>query len=70
MKTESYHIDGMACAACSSAVERVTRKMDGVQSSDVNLTTNKMVITYDEGKVTESMIVGEKWQRQDFRHRK
>ena len=57
MKTESYHIDGMACAACSSAVERVTRKMDGVQSSDVNLTTNKMVITYDEGKVTESMIV-------------
>ena len=57
MKTESYHIDGMACAACSSAVERVTRKMDGVQSSDVNLTTNKMVITYDEEKVTESMIV-------------
>lgn len=57
MKTESYHIDGMACAACSSAVERVTRKMDGVQSSDVNLTTNKMVITYDEGKVTEFMIV-------------
>ena len=57
MKTESYHIDGMSCAACSSAVERVTRKMDGVQSSDVNLTTNKMVITYDEGKVTESMIV-------------
>lgn len=57
MKTEVYNIEGMACAACSSAVERVTRKLDGVQSSDVNLTTNKMVITYDESKVTEQMIV-------------
>lgn len=57
MKTEIYHIEGMACAACSSAVERVTRKMEGVQSSDVNLTTNRMVITYDESMVTEQMIV-------------
>ena len=57
MRTESYHIDGMACAACSAAVERVTRKMDGVLSSDVNLTTNKMVISYDENKVTPAMIM-------------
>ena len=39
MTTELYNIDGMSCAACSSAVERVTRKLPGVQSSDVNLTT-------------------------------
>ena len=57
MRTEVYNIEGMACAACSSAVERVTRKLEGVQSSDVNLTTNKMVITYDESRVTEQMIV-------------
>ncbi|MFR5602215.1 MAG: heavy metal translocating P-type ATPase [Lachnospiraceae bacterium] len=57
MMTEIYHIDGMSCAACSSAVERVTRKMDGVSSSDVNLTTNKMTITYDETKVTPDMIM-------------
>lgn len=56
MKTEQYHIDGMSCAACSSAVERVTRKLAGVESSDVNLTTNRMVITYDEGRVTPDMI--------------
>lgn len=48
MKTELYHIDGMACAACSAAVERVTRKIPGVSESNVNLTTNKMVITYEE----------------------
>lgn len=46
MRTEIYHIDGMSCASCSSAVERVTRKLEGVSSSQVNLTTNKMTITY------------------------
>ena len=56
MTTKQYHIDGMTCAACSSAVERVTRKLGGVESSDVNLTTGRMVITYDESKVTPDMI--------------
>ena len=58
MKTEVYCIEGMSCAACSAAVERVTRKLDGVESSDVNLTTNKMTITYDESKVSPDMIIG------------
>lgn len=48
MRTEQYHIDGMSCAACSSAVERVTRKLGGVEDS--------MVITYDEDQVTSGMI--------------
>lgn len=56
MRTEQYHIDGMSCAACSSAVERVTRKLGGVEDSNVNLTTNRMVITYDEDQVTSGMI--------------
>lgn len=48
MKTEVYNISGMTCASCSSAVERVTRKLEGVETSQVNLATNKMTITYDE----------------------
>ncbi|MDO4295585.1 MAG: heavy metal translocating P-type ATPase [bacterium] len=58
MKTEVYCIEGMSCAACSAAVERVTRRLDGVESSDVNLTTNRMQITYDETKVTPELIIG------------
>jgi Cu+-exporting ATPase len=46
----------MHCAACSSAVERVTRKLPGVVRSDVNLTTNKMDIEYDEKQVTPGQI--------------
>ncbi len=57
MKTEVYNITGMSCAACSSAVERVTRKMAGVEESSVNLTTAKMTITYDEAAVTPDLII-------------
>ena len=57
MITQKYTIKGMTCAACSSAVERVTRKMDGVSESNVNLTTGLMTITYDESKVTSELIV-------------
>lgn len=58
MKCETYLIEGMHCAACSAAVERVTRKLDGVQRSDVNLTMNRMEIEYDESKVTPEQIIG------------
>ncbi len=57
MKQEVYKISGMSCAACSSAVERVTRKMKGVARSDVNLTTAKMQIEYDETIVTPEQII-------------
>ena len=57
MKTETYLIEGMHCAACSAAVERVTRRIDGVARSDVNLTMNRMTIEYDEGKVTPQLII-------------
>ena len=65
MKNEVYIISGMSCAACSSAVERVTRKLPGVESSDVNLTTNKMTIRYDEKQVTPEMIM-QKVQKAGF----
>lgn len=57
MTTEKYNITGMTCAACSSAVERVTRKMDGVEESNVNLTTGILLITYDESKLTPADII-------------
>lgn len=57
MLEEVYLIEGMSCAACSSAVERVTRKLEGVERSDVNLTTNKMIIYYDESKVDRELIM-------------
>ena len=57
MITQKYTIKGMTCAACSSAVERVTRKIDGVIESNVNLTTGLMTITYDDNKVTPELVI-------------
>jgi len=57
VKEETYDIGGMHCAACSSAVERVTRKLDGVERSDVNLPMNRMTISYDDNLVTPEQII-------------
>ncbi len=57
LKTESYEIEGMSCAACSSAVERVTRRLTGVAESNVNLMTGKMSISYDETAVAPEDIM-------------
>lgn len=57
MITQKYNITGMTCAACSSAVERVTRKMDGVTESNVNLTTGILTITYDDAKILPDDII-------------
>ena len=56
MREERYRISGMSCAACSASVERVTRRLEGVAESDVNLTTECMRIVYDESRVNQEMI--------------
>ena len=57
MAEEIYEIGGMHCAACSSAVERVTKKLPGVERSEVNLPMNRLTIVYDEALCTPEMII-------------
>ena len=57
MVTEKYIITGMTCAACSSAVERVTKKLEGVVENSVNLTTGILTITYDEKKISKEDVI-------------
>ena len=51
MREEVYDISGMHCAACSASVEKVTRRLPGVERSDVNLVAERMTIVYDENQV-------------------
>ena len=55
-RNETYRVDGMTCAACSSAVERITGKLEGVEKVSVNLATGKMNVTFDESLVSEETI--------------
>ncbi|MFS0752245.1 heavy metal translocating P-type ATPase [Oceanobacillus sp. 1P07AA] len=54
-KKSTYHITGMTCAACSNRIEKVLNRMDGVEAN-VNLTTEKASIRYDDTKITNGDI--------------
>ena len=56
MTKKTFQIEGMTCASCANAVERVTRKLDGVEESNVNLATERLSINYDEATVSEDDI--------------
>ncbi|MFP7297671.1 heavy metal translocating P-type ATPase [Neobacillus niacini] len=49
---QSLKIGGMTCAACAKRIEKVTKKLEGVEESSVNYTTEKLSIQYDETIVT------------------
>ena len=54
MKQE-YNIKGMYCAACSAAVERVVKRVDGVSESSVNLATERLTIQAS-GEVEQKIL--------------
>ncbi len=43
-----FTVEGMSCAACSASVERVTRRIEGVHESSVNLLAKTLVIDADD----------------------
>jgi P-type Cu+ transporter len=49
---KSLKIEGMTCAACAKAVERASKKLQGVTDANVNFATEKLKINFDETKVS------------------
>lgn len=45
--TKTLNVKGMACAACSSNLERSISKMEGVIKAAVNLTTGRLTVEYN-----------------------
>ncbi|MGE5632377.1 MAG: heavy metal translocating P-type ATPase [Caulobacteraceae bacterium] len=56
MRSETFKITGMTCAACAKAVERAVKRLEGTTSADVNLATEKMSVQFDDQKVNTEMI--------------
>ena len=46
----------MTCSACSSRVQKVVSKLEGVSQVEVNLLTNTMVVEYDKQVTVEKII--------------
>jgi Cu+-exporting ATPase len=57
MTTQTWDITGMTCASCARAVEKVTGKLQGVQTASVNLASEKLTLTYDETAVNPEAVV-------------
>jgi len=51
MAIKSLKIEGMTCATCAKAVERASKKLQGVTEANVNFATEKLNIHFDETKV-------------------
>lgn len=54
---QKYNVTGMTCSACSAAVEKSVRKVEGVSSVQVNLLTNSMSVDYDEAVTGSGDII-------------
>ena len=52
-----FDVKGMTCAACQSAVEKATSKLDGVTSCQVNLLNNNMDVEFDENICSVDNII-------------
>lgn len=48
IRKETFIVEGMTCAVCVNNVEQAVRKLEGVSAVLVNLTTEKMTVTFDE----------------------
>jgi Cu+-exporting ATPase len=52
-----FLITGMTCAACSSRIERVLNKLDGINTATVNLALETGTVEYNPSRLTPSDII-------------
>ena len=52
-----FKIGGMTCASCAKAIERAVNKLDGIDSINVNVATEKATISYDSSKLKDRKSV-------------
>ena len=57
MKKQLLGITGMSWSACSSRIEKVVNKMQGVEQMNVNLLKNNANVKFDESVVDEKAII-------------
>ena len=54
---EKFTVTGMTCSACSAGIERTVQKLQGVNTADVSLMGESMVVEYDEHTLTREQII-------------
>ena len=50
-KKESYLVEGMTCAGCERAIQKVVGNLEGVEFAKADLATSTVSVEYDPEKV-------------------
>ena len=56
IKDYTFKVEGMSCSACANRIEKVTKKLEGVQFASVNFATEKLTIKIDADLVSYGQI--------------
>lgn len=56
MTTITLNVQGMSCNHCVNSIEGAVGKINGVSSVKVDLSGNKVMVSYDEAAVTEASL--------------
>jgi copper chaperone len=51
VETKTLDVKGMSCGHCVSAVESSVKELDGIETVNVDLSSNKVTVSFDETKV-------------------
>jgi P-type Cu+ transporter len=54
---QKFSVTGMTCSACSASVDRNVKKVEGVNSVNVNLLSNSMTVEYDPAATDSNRII-------------
>ena len=54
---QKFNVTSMTCSACSASVEKAIKKLDGVESVNINLLSNSAVVEYDESVIDNKKII-------------
>ena len=57
MKVVEYKVVGMTCSGCENSVKRVVSRVEGVESVDANHSENKVVVTYQDDKASDDVVL-------------
>ena len=52
-----FNVIGMSCSACSNHIEKIVSKQNGVNSVNVSLINNNMIVDFDKKIITEQEII-------------
>ncbi len=56
MEKKTYLIEGMTCSACANRIERVVKKLEGVDNAVVNFATEKLTVDLNNEEIKEEEI--------------